>query len=323
MFTKTQLDMTLAIAGATLSFACGRAVVGPDGPDQDLSYDLVNERLSIQDFDHQRSLPDLRLSNLQVVRSIIPPIVTIERKRPQTSGPQLTEWNRSSFSVGQLDFLPMIYETEAARYQVHFDNGELVMWAVWEPTDRTWIGIGGNGDVVKMSELERPLMLWSDLLGAVELRDCERREDGMYACNSSPDASATAYFPTALAVGEGPLELTCMENCPAANANAGEVYYSTDDHASVTPEEAAVAYRYDPRLQTLFVDEEPVEFDPSEAPVVSGFMFKKSAKHVAAMACTVEGKRVEGVCAYKSLEVFYTWTSDASVRATGRYPAAR
>ncbi len=319
---RTQLNLTTALAGATLAFACGRAEI-ETGADEALSYNLLNPAIDIAEIQEHPALADTRLTNLQVLRHSLPPI-NLHPVAPQASyaGPMLTEWNRSIFTVAQIEFMPLILEEADERFQVFFDAGRLVRWARWNAIDGRWNQIPGV-EYVATDRLVRPLSMWSDLLGIVELADCRQDVDGTYACNAKGFAKVDTYFPRPLEQGEGPTQLVCLAGCPNPNASGGQPYFENiDDPAAQSPADVAVAYAYDREARMLMHEGERVLPPPGEPEFVSGFMFAASHKYLDDMACQRNGKVAEGVCVHNPQDRFYTWSSHSTLQATSRYPRA-
>ncbi|MEQ8277498.1 MAG: hypothetical protein RMA76_34935 [Deltaproteobacteria bacterium] len=326
MTLKTQLTMTAAMAGAALSFACGRAEIntGAD-PDPVLSYNILDPQLDVSEIQGHPALTQVRLTNVQTLRHSLPPVnLNPVSSSAQRSGPVLTEWNHSALQVSQIEFMPMLYEEvrgdEVHVLQVHFDEGRLVRWARWNDRDGTWVRESGE-DYVALERRERPISLWSDLLGIVELHDCRADVDGRFACDARREARIDTYFPRAVGEDEGPASLACLEGCLNPQGIGTDPYFHNIDSAeSQQVDEVVVSYQYDSAARMLYFDGERVLPAEGEPHAVSGFMFENTEKNLHAMACNYDGKRFEGVCTYQVLDRYYTWSTDSSVSANRRLP---
>lgn len=321
---RTQLTLTTALASAALAFACGRAEIETK-PDPTLSYNLLNPAIDIPELRQHPALADYRLVNLQVARPSVPP-VTLQPVPSSSSNPRpmLTEWNHSALLVSQIEFMPLILEEldgdEVVRSQVFFDAGRLVRSARWNEVDGRWNPVAGV-EHVAVEQLERPLSMWSDLLGVVELADCRQDVDATWGCDARGTATIATYFPRPLELGEGPELLACLEGCPDPDGNDDAVYFDNiEDPSKQTPAEVAVFYAYDadePMLQHHGVRVLPQK---GASDYVSGFMFDASPRNIDEMACSQDDVDVYGVCSFNKQDVFYTWSTNSDLQATRRYP---
>lgn len=327
MTPKTQLLTTAGAAALVL--ACGRAEIntGAD-PDPVLSYNLLDPQLDVGEIQGHPALSQVRLTNVQVLRHSLPP-VNLNPVAPsaQRSGPALTEWNHSALRSAQVEFMPMIYEEvrgdEVHVLQVHFDEGRLVRWARWNDRDGSWVRVPGE-ESVDLDRLERPISLWSDLLGIVELSDCRQNGEGLYSCDASRQAQIDTYFPRVVAQGEGPAEIACLEGCVNPQGVGADPYFhNVTSYESQQVDDAVVHYNYDVDARMLYFDGDRVVLPEGEPHVVSGFMFEDTKKNRDMMGCLQDDNSIEGVCTYKSLDRFYTWSTDSALTANRRLPRSQ
>lgn len=317
--------VTIAATAAALCFACGRSEL----EDQKAEHEGAHTALSMAEFANAPSLNAVRQTELSRISGSLPALNTqlIQQNAVQPSGPQLTEWTRSTYALPQLDFLPLIYfeahaDGTVERFMVHFDEGRIMKMQVWEAHDQAWTSIAHMQMEVKATDRDEPLAFWSDMIGAIELPNCRRNERDLWDCSVSDEDMAYSYYPRHLDKGEGPTDLVCMADCPNPNGPADHRYFdNVQDAENQSPFEVYVSYEYDPQEEMLYVEGQQVVPLESDAPdYVSGFMFRYEDKYIAEMACELDEEVAVGVCSNNTLPVFYTWTTNAAMPAVGRSP---